>query len=246
MRPFGDCGVVGKIRLAQMVGLFVRGQDRPEWKTLRRLRGMKPVPGHRLFDHAGGRLAFQRVGDRQSRQRALALAYANSAAAGGAFELFQNGPVAYITSNTIFDNEADSATPDTGGLALFTTNLATIYVLSNNIIWGNTANGALDLSVSNARHVRVGNDVGTIDIRDGAPPPLLVENEQNVAPGFASCALPCLGFELARSSPLVDAGNSTPSGGLSALDLAGKPRVIGPHVDIGAFENERLFANGFD
>ena len=30
------------------------------------------------------------------------------------------------------------------------------------------------------------------------------------------------------------------------VDLAGKPREIGPHVDIGAFENDRIFRNGFD
>ena len=74
-----------------------------------------------------------------------------------------------------------------------------------------------------------------------------IVQEALVDPQFAACeGFVCFDFELARSSPLVDAGDDDPPGGLSDADLAGKPRVIGPHVDIGAYENDRLLADGFE
>ena len=57
-------------------------------------------------------------------------------------------------------------------------------------------------------------------------------------------------FTPARNSPLVDAGISPPPISpywyLTSLDLALEDRVVGPAVDIGAYENERIFQNGFD
>ena len=53
-----------------------------------------------------------------------------------------------------------------------------------------------------------------------------------------------------RGSPLVDAGRepegAAPLWELTDLDLDGSARVVGVHVDIGAFENETIFADGFD
>ena len=57
-------------------------------------------------------------------------------------------------------------------------------------------------------------------------------------PGFAPCGTLCLGFELQHGSLPVDAGTDEPFGDLSATDLAGKSRIISPHVDIGAYEND--------
>lgn len=57
-------------------------------------------------------------------------------------------------------------------------------------------------------------------------------------------------FRLAADSPLVDAGTDAPAGGASAFDLDGGARVLGAHVDIGAYETrvsaEAIFADGFD
>ena len=57
-------------------------------------------------------------------------------------------------------------------------------------------------------------------------------------------------FTPRRTSPLVDAGIA-PSGVftfwyLTDVDLNGVDRVVGSTVDIGAYENERIFTNGFD
>lgn len=53
-----------------------------------------------------------------------------------------------------------------------------------------------------------------------------------------------------RGSPLVDAGlepqGTAPLWYLTDLDLNASLRLVGQHVDIGAFENERVFVDGFD
>ena len=51
-----------------------------------------------------------------------------------------------------------------------------------------------------------------------------------------------------RVSPLVDAGRE-PQGTLwylTDVDINGSPRLVGAHADIGAFENEKIFVDGFD
>ena len=48
----------------------------------------------------------------------------------------------------------------------------------------------------------------------------------------------------ARGSSVL--GLDDPDGGLTSSDLAGSERVQGAHVDIGAFESEILYRNGFD
>ena len=71
--------------------------------------------------------------------------------------------------------------------------------------------------------------------------------EQYVDPQFVACpGILCLSFELGGQSPLIDAGFDTPLGGQPALDLNGKPRQLGLHVDIGAYESEEIFADDFD
>jgi len=53
-----------------------------------------------------------------------------------------------------------------------------------------------------------------------------------------------------RGSPLVDAGREPQSAlalwHLTDVDLNDSPRLVGGHVDIGAFENEKIFVDGFD
>jgi hypothetical protein len=38
----------------------------------------------------------------------------------------------------------------------------------------------------------------------------------------------------------------SPYGGIGSTDLARNPRLVGKHVDIGAYETDVLFANGFN
>jgi hypothetical protein len=59
-----------------------------------------------------------------------------------------------------------------------------------------------------------------------------------------------LNYTPVRDSPLVDAGReptgSAPLWDLTEVDLRGAARLVGPHVDIGAFENETILVDGFD
>jgi hypothetical protein len=53
-------------------------------------------------------------------------------------------------------------------------------------------------------------------------------------------------FRLAAVSALIDAGTDMPLGGVAPADLDGSARAAGTHVDIGAYEFERIFRDGFE
>lgn len=195
---------------------------------------------NRADDYAGALAVTVANGSMRVRNN---LAFANSAADVGAFELVQNAGEAHVVGNTIVANssEGDFAPGGLyiGGVAHF--------VISNNIIWNNLPEkpGPFDVDFlsSAGSHSRYSNDIGVVSNGSVADE---VAGELSVDPQFASCGFLCIGFEPGRGSPLVDAGVDAPEGGMTATDLAGKPRTIGPHVDIGAFENDVLFADGFD
>ena len=54
------------------------------------------------------------------------------------------------------------------------------------------------------------------------------------------------GFRPAPVSPLVNAGLDTPPGVLDCCDLSGVQRVVGAHIDIGAYESDVLLRDGFE
>lgn len=169
------------------------------------------------------------------------LAFANSAANIGAFELMQVSGTAYVVGNTIAYNASEGDFMP-GGLWI---GGAAHFVVSNNIIWDNLPEepGPFDSDFTGSiNHDRYSNDIGVVaGVAAGE-----VVGELSVDPQFADCGFLCIGFELERNSPLVDAGIDAAAGGMTATDLAGKARTIGPHVDIGAYENDRLFEDGFD
>ena len=169
------------------------------------------------------------------------LFYLNSALQMGVGELQTSNSVAYITGNTMINNSAATVTNGIGGLYV-ESNAGTNYWLSNNILWNNNGNGGgVDLYTNTGVILR-NNDISTSVLVATNP---LSQNNQSVDPDFAPCSgLLCSSFELKRGSPLVDAGIDNPPTGLGSSDLAGKSRTIGPHVDIGAFEEDVIFANG--
>lgn len=189
--------------------------------------------GNRANDYAGALFAVTGSGSLRIRNN---LVVANSGAVIGGMELGQTSGEASVEGNTIVGNSSDTALVAVGLHAEGSAH----YTLSNNIIWNNGSGG--DFGSSSA-HSRIANDIGVIQSGTFAD---LVQNEQSADPQFAPCAgFVCFSFELDRASPLVDAGIDAPVGGMTTNDLAGKSRKIGPHVDIGAYENDLIFANGF-
>ena len=146
----------------------------------------------------------------------------------------------FATNNTIVGNISDAPAVPAG---LIMTGAAH-FKISNNIIWNNAAAGGSDFGTQSA-HSRQSNDIGIVAA--GATPDILT-GEQSTDPQFVSCGFLCFGFELPRRSPLVDAGSDSAAHemGSNLTDLAQLPRFIGPHVDIGAYENDVLFQDGFD
>jgi hypothetical protein len=157
---------------------------------------------------------------------------------GGAIVMQGNGE-SRLVGNTIVSNIADIA-GEPGGLFVGGDGH---YWLGDNIVWNNAGSSGADFGAG-AANTRRANDMGIVapGSVDGD-----VSGELSVDPQFAACeGFLCFNFELARSSPLVDAGEDDPPGGPGEVDLAGKPRVIGAHVDIGAYENDVLLEDGFD
>ena len=170
------------------------------------------------------------------------LAYGNRAAqVGGMLLELEGGGEARVVNNTIVANIADLPSVP-GGLVVAG---GAHFAISNNILWNNAANGGSDFGAL-APHSRHSNDIGVV--ASGTEPDA-VSGELSVNPRFEECGgFLCIGFEPARDSPLVDAGDDLALAdfGPGLVDLAFLPRTIGPHVDIGAYENEALFADGFE
>lgn len=171
------------------------------------------------------------------------LVFANSSPTIGGISLSQQSGNAYVVSNTITLNESD-ASFEPGGLRV---SGGAHFQISNNIIWDNLPDDPGQFQSdfrSFSSHNRFWNDIGVVSSQSTAPG--VVQGELSVDPQFEDCGFLCFSFELERSSPLVDAGQNLPPGELTESDLAGKPRLIGSAVDIGAYENDEIFEDAFD
>ena len=143
-----------------------------------------------------------------------------------------------VSNNTFALNEATDTTQKPRFLVDFFT--ATGLALSNNVFWGNVnGSDAFDVNLSGQFKAAtlVDNDIqtpgGTAKSETGSV---------QVDPLFASPD----DFHLAFGSPLIDAGSHDAAGGLTTFDLDGAPRIDASGVDLGAFESNYVFANGFD
>lgn len=154
----------------------------------------------------------------------------NSSSGGGA--IYANGNhTTYVTGNTIIANELINHTGLAGGLYIAGTG---VYWTSNNVLWNNDVQDVYD---QDGKTHYSNNDIGTI----AGVAPFSTANELSVDPDFDG-----LSFKPKPGSPLVNAGNDAPSGGVGGCcDAGGGPRTIGRHVDIGAYETDVLFRDGF-
>ncbi len=161
--------------------------------------------------------------------------------------------IAVITNNQIINNSA------TTGAAIYFFNDTTNLIFKNNIFFGNTETGSTSLLSPNIRGVKAGifnvtydhnwsehntlfdldiSGVGTFTLLGDTTTNLMGTSPSLIAPtstsSYTDDALPG-DFGLLTSSPCIDNGDFT---GITPgfTDYAGVTRVLGPRMDIGAYE----------
>lgn len=155
---------------------------------------------------------------------------------GGAASLTCCGGLSAFVNNTVYANSADIGAPgDNGGVSLNGFGNC-VWEVANNSLWGNEG---LDLMLFTDDAILRYNN---LDDLGGPEPPSSSTNNVDVDPQFFSPGI----LRLQRSSPMIDAGLNEPLTGLPVHAIDGAPRLIGPRVDIGAYEFDVLLANGFD
>lgn len=145
--------------------------------------------------------------------------------------------LAEANNNTVVGNQLVNHTGQ-GALAIAGTGQ---FILSNNILWSNELSDIHDQGGGSIGTDYYDNDIG---IMTGASAHSQ-SNTLSVDPQFNGL----LSVRLAPTSPLVNVGLDSPFGGTSdgnGYDAAGNPRIVGKHIDLGAYETDVLFRNGFE
>lgn len=144
----------------------------------------------------------------------------------------------YFTNNTVLENRVDFD----NGEAVYLRSDALVY-LANNNFWGNDGDDAVLLTDADVPQILRNNNYQSVFTNGLDDSEGNISFEPHFEPGLFN-------FAPRRDSPLVDAGIEPPGTVsfwyLTDVDLRGTDRVVGPAVDIGAYENDRIFGNGFD
>jgi hypothetical protein len=115
-------------------------------------------------------------------------------------------------------------------------------ILQNNILWGNSGTDlVVGLWEGASEFLGTANDIGTVS----------VDFDTSYDSGGTDISLDpvFLGIQdqrLGVGSPAVNAGASPPIVALPPHDLATVPRVLGTAIDLGAYEQSRMFWSGFE
>lgn len=138
-----------------------------------------------------------------------------------------------VVGNTITANTSSIPCPCSGLNYAGTS----AYTISNNLVWGNEG-GDVFVNPSNAIHLH--NDIGAY-AGGSQSPGAGSSGDMSVDPAFADD-----GVHLSPTSPLANAGFDEAPGGIGDLDGGRGDRRVGARVDIGAFETDVLFRDGFE
>jgi len=189
---------------------------------------------HNVAQTAGGLVA---ASDGQSLIVRGNLFFDNSAPNSAALFLYSDNAID-VANNTFAGNRSTDTMQAQRVIIDFFT--ATGMHLDNNIFWDNAVGtGIADIDVSGQfRHSTLRNN----DIQSLIGAPVSSTGALSVTPGFIGGD----NFRLSPSSPLIDAGVGNPSGGLSAVDLDGAQRLDGTTLDLGAYESNYIFVDGFE
>lgn len=151
-------------------------------------------------------------------------------------------PVFRLHNNTLVDNYAHAPDQARASAVEFLGGTDTIRMY-NNILFGNpTLNSPTplpDLARDPAGAILGKNNSIAASAVTWTPD---TSGNRSVAPVFAGRADD---YRLRGDSPLRDAGHYTGASTHGLLELGGGPRLLGPTVDLGAFESDVLFNAGF-
>jgi hypothetical protein len=158
-----------------------------------------------------------------------------AASGGGRIVVWAGGTSsAMIVTNNTFANNLHEDTGQVGGLQVEGDAPCT---LSNNIFYHNES---VDLRTINTNCSGVTNN---LDVLVESPADAYTgSGDISLAPQFAGL----FNYHLSPLSPLIDAGTDDPVGGLTTHDLDGLQRVNGAAVDIGCYELQLIFTDGFE
>ena len=180
--------------------------------------------------HSGSGLAIAVGGDIIVRDN---LFVGNSTEYSGAATSLSAAGTLYFTNNTVTGN-LDNSTFDAGAVNLYGNG---VRIAANNIIAGYPGlAGDADLRLQGPA-LLIANLVGVIS---GTPDPASIGNISG-NPGFVGAG----DYRLRADSRARDAG-TVPLGGAGSFDVIGRARLQGAAVDLGAFEFEAVFRNGFE
>jgi predicted outer membrane repeat protein len=160
------------------------------------------------------------------------LFYNNSSSTGAAVCNYMYANVKFVNV-TITQNNGNSTISD----SFYTT-----LTLQNSIIYNNSASPAnqiiISYSTATSQH-----SLGADNMGNGGGSTINSYNNVTGNPQFTN---PANGdFSIALSSPAANAGDSTLlSNASSSKDLAGNPRLVGPQIDLGAYESASLIPSG--
>jgi len=178
------------------------------------------------LENTGGLLTMRNVYVRSS------LAKSN----GGLSVSTYSGGTTRLSHLSITNTASTGSDSLTSGLYLANFSDSFTY-LSNSVIWGNDPDAAtMDLYTFGSGMFLTRVHHGK---RGGVPTSNISPSTGD--PGFANYNDP----HLRADSILIDSGVANPVGGSGTFDAGGRTRVLGGAVDVGAFESDLLFANGF-
>jgi parallel beta-helix repeat protein len=162
------------------------------------------------------------------------LIHDNTGTQGGGIYLSLGSTGQVLVNNTIANNKGSAS-----GSALYTTGDGTAVQIYNNILVGSSGQNAVfcDSTFGSNPANFFNNDAfssggGTGLLGDCAGQATLMGNI-SADPLFVNAAK--VNFQLQSGSPAINAGNNS-APHLPAKDLAGKPRIVGGTVDMGAYE----------
>ena len=164
----------------------------------------------------------------------------NTAHAWSALSMFNSAGHANVTNNTIAYNFLNGSFASNAMVSYSGNGDAYAAFVNNITVYTLGTGSAISL---NSRMALFNND---IDTSNGSPDPSS-NGTINVDPRFVDSVNGNL--HLRPDSTLINHGTDTNNvlfGGMSSYDLDGNDRVIGPAIDLGAYESDILFRDGFD